>query len=154
MIGFLKHFDNNKKMSFQVIDNKLLKRYNKIWGKVNSLMNIKFDSEPAYGDNDKYIKTKIKLYGDKVNTSFQGKKVPKENASYKCLSLIMLDSDIRVNKKYTQTLLEEYKYERKIIKWRILLMMMNLTMNLKMRLIMNVTIMNLMNNLLKVKIVF
>ena len=117
-------------------------------------MNIKFDSEPAYGDNDKYIKTKIKLYGDKVNTSFQGKKVPKENASYKCLSLIMLDSDIRVKKKYTQTLLEEYKYERKIIKWRILLMMMNLTMNLKMRLIMNVTIMNLMNNLLKVKIVF
>ena len=154
MIGFLKHFDNNKKMSFQVIDNKLLKRYNKIWGKVNSLMNIKFDSESAYGDNDKYIKTKIKLYGDKVNTSFQGKKVPKENASYQCLSLIMLDSDIRVNNKYTQTLLEEYKYERKIIKWRILLMMMNLTMNLKMRLIMNVTIMNLMNNLLKVKIVF
>ena len=78
MIGFLKHFDNNKKMSFQVIDNKLLKRYDKIWGKVNSLMNIKFDSEPAYGDNDKYIKTKIKLYGDKVNTSFQGKKCQKK----------------------------------------------------------------------------
>ena len=25
-------------------------------------MNIEFDSEPVYGDNDKYIKTKIKLY--------------------------------------------------------------------------------------------
>ena len=34
-------------------------------------MNIKFDSEPVYGDNDKYINTKIKLYGDKVNTNFQ-----------------------------------------------------------------------------------
>ena len=33
------------------------------------------------------------------------------NASYKCLSLIMLDSVIRVNKKhYPQTLLEERKY--------------------------------------------
>ena len=74
-------------------------------------MNIEFDSEPVYGDNDKYIKTKIKLYGDKVNTNFQGKKLSKENASHKCLSLIMLDSVIRVNKKYyPQTLLEECKY--------------------------------------------
>ena len=47
-------------------------------------MNIKFDSEPICGDNDKYIKTRIKLYGDKVNTNFQDKRMPKENASYKC----------------------------------------------------------------------
>ena len=47
-----------------------------------------------------------------MNTNFQGKKVPKENATYKCLSLIMLDSVVRVNKKYyPQTLLEECKYE-------------------------------------------
>ena len=56
------------------------------------------------------IKTKGKNK-NRVNTNFQGKKVPKENASYKCLSLIMLDSVIRVNKKYyPQTLLEECKY--------------------------------------------
>ena len=74
-------------------------------------MNLEFDSEPVYGDNDKYIKTKIKMYEDRVNTNFQGKKVPKENVSYKCLSLIMLDSVIRANKKcYPQTLLEECKY--------------------------------------------
>ena len=49
-----------------------------------------------------------------MNTNFQGKKVPKENASYKCLSLIMLDSVIRVNKSYyPQTLFEECKYEIK-----------------------------------------
>ena len=53
-------------------------------------MNIKFDSEPVYGDNDKYIKTKTKLYGDKINTNFQGKKIPKENTLYKCLSSILL----------------------------------------------------------------
>ena len=63
-------------------------------------MNIEFDGEAVYGDNDKYRKTKTKSYGDKVNTNFQGKKLPKENVSYKCLSLIMLDSVIRVNKKY------------------------------------------------------
>ena len=98
-------------MSFKVSDNKLLKKYNKIWEKISNLLDIKYDSEPVYGDGDKYIKTKIKMYGDRVNTSFQGKKVPKENASYKCLSLIMLDSVIRTNKKfYPQTLLEECKY--------------------------------------------
>ena len=66
------------------------------------------DSKPVYDDNGKYIKTKIKLYGDKVNTNFHGKKLPKENASYQFLSLIMLDSVVRVNKKYyPQTYLEE-----------------------------------------------
>ena len=77
-------------------------------------MNIKFDNEPVYGDNDKYIKTKIKIYEEKVNINFQGKKIPKENTSCKCLSLIMLDSAVRVNKKhYPQTLLEQCKYEIK-----------------------------------------
>ena len=31
MIGYVKCFDINKKMSFKVTDNKLLKKYNKIW---------------------------------------------------------------------------------------------------------------------------
>ena len=48
-------------------------------------MNIVFDSESIYGDNDKYVKTKIKSYEDKVKTNFQCDKIPKENASYKCL---------------------------------------------------------------------
>ena len=114
MIGYVKHFDSNKTMSFKISDNKLLKKYIKIWGKICNLLNIEFDSEPVYGDNDKYIKTKIKLYGDKINTNFQGKKYPKENASYKCLSVIILGSVIRVNKKYyPQTLLEKCKYEIK-----------------------------------------
>ena len=40
--------------------------------------------------------------------------MPKENASYKCLSLIMLDSVNSVTKKhYLQTFLEECKYEIK-----------------------------------------
>ena len=40
------------------------------------------------------------MYGGRVSTNFEGEKVPKENASYKCISLIVLDSVIRVNKKY------------------------------------------------------
>ena len=47
----------------------LLKKYTKIWEKVRNLMNIELDSEPVNGDNDKCIKTKIKMYEDKVNTN-------------------------------------------------------------------------------------
>ena len=51
------------------------------------------------------------MYENRVNTNFQGKVVPKEDASYKYLSLIVLVSVIRVSKKYyLQTLLEECKY--------------------------------------------
>ena len=74
MTGFAKNFESNKTMSFKVNDNKLLKMYTQIWGKVRNLLNVKFDSEPVYGDTDKQIKTKIKIYEDKVNTNFQGKK--------------------------------------------------------------------------------
>ena len=112
IIGYVKHFDSKKTMSFKVNDNKLLKKYTKIWEKVSSLMNTEFDSEPIYGENDKFKKTTLKLFEDKVNTYFQGERVSKENAPYKCLPLIILHSVIRVSKKhYPQTLLEECKYE-------------------------------------------
>ena len=91
--------NNNKAMSFKVIDNKLLKKYNKIWrNKIRNLVGEEFDSKLIYDDNDKYIKTKIKVFGDKVNTNFQVKKVPRQNAPCEYLSLTMLDSVIRSNK--------------------------------------------------------
>ena len=96
VIGYIKCIDSNKTISFKVSDNKLLKKYSKIWERVSNLLSIKFDSEAVYGDNDKYIKTKIKLYGGKINTNFKGKKIPKENAS-----LIISDSVIRANKNIT-----------------------------------------------------
>ena len=115
MTRYVKCFNSDKTMSLKVIEKKLSKRYSEIWERVSSLMNIEFDNESVSGDNDKYIKTKIKSYRDKVNSNFQGNKIPNKNASYKCLSLIMLDSIIRVNKKiYPQTLLEECKYKIKM----------------------------------------
>ena len=44
MIGYVKHFDSNKTMSFKTSGNKVLKKYNKIWEKISNLLNIKFDS--------------------------------------------------------------------------------------------------------------
>ena len=160
------HFESSKTMSFKISDNKLLKEYTQIWKKVKNLLNIKFDSKPVYGDNDKYIKTKRKIYDNNVNTNFHGKKVPRENASYKCLSLIMLDSVVKVKKKYyPQTLLEECKYEIKKTKMEsfindefevhpMMKVIVTLIMILIMRLAMNLAVRLIMNNLLKVKTVF
>ena len=53
VIGNVKHFDSNKTMFFKVSDNKLLKRYNKMWEKNSNLLNIEFDSQPVHGDGDK-----------------------------------------------------------------------------------------------------
>ena len=116
MIGYAKCFGKNQSdvMSFKVINKEVLKKYTKIWEKISSLIGKEFDSEPVSGDNNKYINTKIKSYGDKINANFQGKEIPKENASYKSLSLTMIDSVIRVNKRYySQALLGECKYEIK-----------------------------------------
>ena len=41
-------------------------------------MKTDFYSKPVYGDNDKYVKTKIKIYSGSTVGNFQGKKMPKE----------------------------------------------------------------------------
>ena len=63
-------------MSFKISDKQLLKKYNQIWKKLKNLLKIKFDSRTAYGDNDKHIKTKIKIYNGNANTNFQDKGTP------------------------------------------------------------------------------
>ena len=117
MTGYARKFDENATMSFIVKDKQLLKNYTKIWGKIEKIMKIDFESKPVYGDDDKYIKTKIKTYEKSIITNFHNKKTPKEKASCKCLSIIMIVSVIKANKKYyPQTLLEESKYIQEKIK--------------------------------------
>ena len=60
MTGYAKKFNEIVTMSFRANNKQLLKNYNKIWEKVEKLMRIDFESKPVYGDDDKYIKTKIK----------------------------------------------------------------------------------------------
>ena len=62
MTGYTKTFNENVTMSFRVNNKQLLKNYNKIWEKNEKLMRIDFENKPVYGDDDKYIKTKIKIY--------------------------------------------------------------------------------------------
>ena len=54
-------------------------------------MNKKFDSKLVYGDSGKHIKTKIKSYGDIVNTNFQDKRIPKK----KCIIQMFAIDNVR-----------------------------------------------------------
>ena len=79
MTDYARKFDENATMSFKINNKQLLKNYNRIWEKVEKLMKIDFESKPVYGDDDKYIKTKIKIYGGSIITNFQTKKCLKND---------------------------------------------------------------------------
>ena len=132
MTGYINKFNEHKNknknknkntitMSLKVKDKKLFKNYNKIWKKIEKLMDIDFNTKPTYGDDDKYIKTKIKTYKDSITTNFYNKngskKIPEEKVPHKCLSIIILDSVIYAYEKYyPQVFLEECKYAKENIK--------------------------------------
>ena len=57
-------------MSFPIDDGKLLEKYKTIWTKIDDLKNIDLNALPVY--DDRYIKIKIRIFGDKVYTNFCG----------------------------------------------------------------------------------
>ena len=108
-------------MSFMIKDIQLLKNYNKIWKKDEKLIIIDFNTKTTYGNDDKYIKTEIKIYKVSIITNFYNKngskKIPEEKVPDKCLSIIILDSIIYAYEKYyPQIFLEECKYAKENIK--------------------------------------
>ena len=96
MNAYAKHFDkNNEHVNLLVNDKKIFKKYsirirNEIRNKIKSLIKKEFNSEPVY--DDKYIKTKIKIYNYRVQRNFQHNKKAKYNEYCACLSVILLYS--------------------------------------------------------------
>ena len=58
MTDYVKKFEDNPVMSFKISNKQLLKKCNQIWKRIVKLLKTEFDSEPVYGNNDKYIKMK------------------------------------------------------------------------------------------------
>ena len=84
-------------------------------------MNIDFNTKPTYGDDDKYIITKIKTYEGNITTNFYNKKgsqkVPEEKIPHKCWSITILVSVLYAYEKdHPQIYLEECKYAKENIK--------------------------------------
>ena len=56
MTAYVRKLDNSITMSFKISDKQLLKEYNEILKRIKKLLEVKFDSKPVYGDDEKHIK--------------------------------------------------------------------------------------------------
>ena len=77
-------------MSFCIDDEKLIEKYKTIWTKIEDLKRIELSALPVY--DDRYIKTKIRTYGDKVYTNFRGLDVPEDDIDHESFMVISIDS--------------------------------------------------------------
>ena len=102
MSGYVKTFKvkegNNKLMSFRIDDEKLLEKYKAIRIKIEDLKNIKLNALPVH--DDRYIKTKIRTFGDKVYTNFRGLNVPEDDKECEYFTVISIDFLLVYDTKY------------------------------------------------------
>ena len=102
MSGYVKTFKvkegNNKLMSFRIDDEKLLEKYKAIRIKIEDLKNIKLSALPVH--DDRYIKTKIRTFGDKVYTNFRGLNVPEDYKECEYFTVISIDFLLVYDTKY------------------------------------------------------
>ena len=116
--GYVKTFtikegdkDKNKKlMLFRIDVEKLLEKYKTIWSKIENLKMVILNALQVY--NDRYIKTKIKTYGDKVYNNFRVSNAPKDDVECKFFKVISIDSLlVYENNFYLQVYLDNCLYK-------------------------------------------
>ena len=102
MSGYVKAFKvkegNNKLMFFRIDEEKLLEKCKTIWTKIEDLKNIKLNALPVY--DDRYLKTKMCTFGDKIYTNFRGLNVPEDNIECESFTVISIDSLLVYDKKH------------------------------------------------------
>ena len=92
--GYVKTFKDGDKItsikliSFLINDDKLLAKYKTTWIEIEGLWNTKLNVLPVY--DDKYIKTKIRTYVDKVYTNFRDVNIPEHGVE--SFTIIFIDS--------------------------------------------------------------
>ena len=103
MSGYIKYFDDGgKNMSFKIEDADIFSKYNEIWNKIKMTLNVKFHSQPIY--DEKYIKTKGKIFNDVINTVFSDNEIPKERNHCTRIAVINIDSVMKIDKKLSSSL--------------------------------------------------
>ena len=121
IVEYIKYFDDGgKNMSFVTDDEKIYKKYNKIWEVVKKLLKVDFTVDPVR--DDKYLVAKLKIF-DRINgTTFNNNNyIPIERKHYICIPAIDIDSVLNIDKRaYPQAYLEQCKYKlkkRKIVNY-------------------------------------
>ena len=97
-------------MYLRIDNDKLLEEYRTIWTKIEDLRNIQFNALPV--DDDRYIKTKIGTYGDKVYTNFLDLNVSENKVVCNSFTVISIDSLLVYdNSYYLQVYLDNCAYK-------------------------------------------
>ena len=114
MSGYVKTFkaegEISELMSFRIDDEKLLEKHKAIWAKIKDLKSIELDALPVY--DNRYIKTKIRTYGDKVYNNFHGLNVPEDDIVCESFRVISIDSLLVYDEKYyLQVFLDNCAYK-------------------------------------------
>ena len=120
MDGYIKYFDDGEKnISFVMDDEKIYKKYNKIWEVIRNLLKIDFTVNPVR--DDIYLVAKLKIFNGINRTTFTNNAIPIEKDHYICIPVIDIDSVLKIDKKaYPQAYLEQCKYKlkkRKIVNY-------------------------------------
>ena len=120
MDGYIKYFDDvGKNMSFVTDDEKIHKKYNKIWEVIRNLLKIDVTVNPVR--DDIYLVAKLNIFNRINRTTFTNNAIPIEKDHYICIPVIDIDSVLKIDKKaYPQAYLEQCKYKlkkRKIVNY-------------------------------------
>ena len=112
--GYVKTFKfkdkNNKLRSFCIDEEKLLQKYKAIWTKIEDFKNIELKALPVY--DERYIKTKLRTYGDKAYANFRGLNVPEDDRECESFTVISIDSLlVYAYKYYLQVYLDNCFYK-------------------------------------------
>ena len=99
MDGYIKYFDDGRKnMSFVTDDEKIYKKYNKIWEVIRNLLKIDFTVNPVRDDT--YLAVKLKIFNKINRTTFNNNnRIPIEKDHYICIPVIDIDSVLKIDKK-------------------------------------------------------
>ena len=75
-----------------------IRKYKVTWTKIEDLKHFELNTLPAY--HDRYIKTKIRTYGDKVCTNFRGVNAPEDDIECESFTVISINFLIVYKSKY------------------------------------------------------
>ena len=77
---------------------KLLQKYKAIWTKIEGLKNIKLNALPVF--DNRYLKTKIRTYSDKVYANFRSLNVLEDDIECEYFTVVSIDSLLAYENKY------------------------------------------------------
>ena len=96
MNGYMKYFDDGgKNMSFVTDDKNVYEKCNEIWEVIRKLLKLKFTVNSIR--DDRYLVAKLKTFNKVNRTTFTNDTIPLERHSYNCISVIDIDSVLKID---------------------------------------------------------